>query len=267
MLESQIYLCYSVQPCVKEGGKCKVYRWCYHRDLLYDGDGLMHRRMTTMQFFWFSGERPQREWAHLRWSKNSSLRLSHPILLLRTMQSHQQRQQTKSSCQHMLSSREITPAGLGGESLWHAHTVTASADTSWDIGLVCIEYKKGKKTFFCFFTLSNVQSVLALCRWSRRCCPVRISHSHVLPFSVSLRGRNLFLGEHKTWNHCSCCRLAEVFVCNVGGLKQQWEVRHSPLLLQRVLQHFDPPHKVFLQVFLALPLPLQEGDLGLKTQK
>lgn len=69
------------------------------------------------------------------------------------------RQQTKSSCQHMLSSREITPAGLGGESLWHAHTVTASADTSWDIGLVCIEYKKGKKTFFCFFTLSNVQSV------------------------------------------------------------------------------------------------------------
>lgn len=58
-----------------------------------------------------------------------------------------------------------------------------------------------------------------------------------------------------------------VFVCIVGGLRQQWVVRNSPLLLQRVLQHFDPPHKVFLQVLLTFPLPLQECDLGLKTYK
>ena len=44
-------------------------------------------------------------------------------------------------------------------------------------------------------------------------------------------------------------------------------VERSPLLLQGVLQHFDPPHEVFLQVLLAFPLPLQEGYLGLKTQQ
>lgn len=38
----------------------------------------------------------------------------------------------------------------------------------------------------------------------------------------------------------------------------------SPLLLQGVLQHLDPPHQVLLQVLLASPLPLQEGDLGLQ---
>lgn len=60
---------------------------------------------------------------------------------------------------------------------------------------------------------------------------------------------------------------AEVFVCVVGGLRQRWEAGRSPLLLQCVLQHFDPPHKVLLQVLLTFPLALEEGDLGLKTQK
>lgn len=52
------------------------------------------------------------------------------------------------------------------------------------------------------------------------------------------------------------------------GLNGNWgAIRHPPLLLQSILQHFDPPYKVFLQVLLAFPLPLQEGYLGLKTQK
>lgn len=53
----------------------------------------------------------------------------------------------------------------------------------------------------------------------------------------------------------------------VGWLDNGGEGQHPPLLLQSVLQHFDPPHEVFLQVLLAFPLPLQEGYLGLKTQK
>lgn len=57
------------------------------------------------------------------------------------------------------------------------------------------------------------------------------------------------------------------YVCAVGGLQKKWVVGHSPLLLQRILEHFDPSDKVFLQVLLAFPFPLQEGDLGLKTQK
>lgn len=57
------------------------------------------------------------------------------------------------------------------------------------------------------------------------------------------------------------------YACAVGGLQKKWVVGHSPLLLQRILEHFDPSDKVFLQVLLAFPFPLQEGDLGLKTQK
>lgn len=39
--------------------------------------------------------------------------------------------------------------------------------------------------------------------------------------SVLLRGRGLFLGGWRAWNHGRCCRLAEIFVSAVGGLKQQ----------------------------------------------
>lgn len=155
MLKSQIYLCYSVQPCVKEGGKCKVYRCCYHRDLLYDGDGLMHRRMTTIQFFWFTGERRGSELI----SGGARILLSSfriPSFYWGRCRVISIRQQTKSSCQHMLLSRDITPAGLGGESLWHAHTVTASADTSWDIRLVRVEYKQEEAGTFFLKKASNL---------------------------------------------------------------------------------------------------------------
>jgi len=38
----------------------------------------------------------------------------------------------------------------------------------------------------------------------------------------------------------------------------------SPLLLEDVLQHLDASHQVVLQVLLAPPLALQEGNLGLE---
>lgn len=76
--------------------------------------------------------------------------------------------------------------------------------------------------------------------WSRCFCPPKPPHQH------SNISRIILLGAYETL---------------------LWVVSHSPLLLQCIFQHFDPPHKVFLQVLLAFPLPLQEGDLGLKSQK
>ena len=41
----------------------------------------------------------------------------------------------------------------------------------------------------------------------------------------------------------------------------------SPLLFEGVLQHLDPPHQVLLQVLLAPPFALQEGDLRLQSSE
>lgn len=40
-----------------------------------------------------------------------------------------------------------------------------------------------------------------------------------------------------------------------------------PFLFKSILQHFDPPHKIFLQIFLTFSFPLKEGNLGLSREK
>lgn len=40
-----------------------------------------------------------------------------------------------------------------------------------------------------------------------------------------------------------------------------------PFLFKSILQHFDPPHKILLQIFLTFPLPLKKGNLGLSGEK
>ncbi len=130
VLKSPIYLCYRVQPCVKEEGKCKMHHHRYNRDLLCDSDGLMHMRTRTISFFRFTGERKLRQRACVGRKENSSLLLSRPVLLPRTVQSHQHPTANKAFMPtHALVQRHHT-SWTRGESLWHSHSVTASADTS-----------------------------------------------------------------------------------------------------------------------------------------
>ena len=46
-----------------------------------------------------------------------------------------------------------------------------------------------------------------------------------------------------------------------------WDFSDLPFLLQSIFQHFDPPHKVFLQIFLTFSLPLKESDLSLRRRE
>ena len=107
---------------------------------------------TILLDYW----RKTRQWAHLRWSENSSLLLSHPVLLLRTMQSHQHPTANKVFMPtHALVQRHHTSWTRGRISR-HAHTVTASADTSWDIRLVRVEYKQEEAGTFFLKKASNL---------------------------------------------------------------------------------------------------------------
>lgn len=84
--------------------------------------------------------------------------------------------------------------------------------------LLSIEYKQ-EDTTNSLKTLVTLLHTLE-CVSSVQVQQMLTDHWPVLIFHISI-SRNLSLASYETWKHCSCCRLAEMFVCVVAGLKQQ----------------------------------------------
>lgn len=125
----------------------------------------------------------------------------------------------------MLSSRDITPAGLGGISLalllhyclcWHQLRHQTGTHRIWRRGCLQSFYMLSKKP-----CSKDVESVLALCRCSR-CWFVDQSEPHTATFSFSvfLRGRNLFLGACKTLETRKLSQTSQgIYVCRGWAVK------------------------------------------------
>lgn len=103
---------------------------------------LMHMRTWPMYFrFTGEGKKPW-QWMGVGWRENSSL-LAFSSCPSPEDSAESSASDSKQSLHANTCSRPKTSHQLdSGESLWHSHSVTASADTSWDIGPVRREYKQ-----------------------------------------------------------------------------------------------------------------------------